>query len=123
MYTYPSSMHSYTLIFLLAMHVAGVKFCVEMINYGFSTYYIDHTVFEVADTVQTIGHGYHDVGALGNKSVIRRYNLRYDLFPASIYRDANNVSSSPVDEYLLFNKEYRCDLCTDLLLRARREPI
>lgn len=82
------------------------KICVEVIDYGFSLYAINHDVYKIlidsVELVQTIGLGSHDIGVLPPKRIVRLYNYSFDKFPTEIYRDTNNYQPVEVDKYLIF---------------------
>jgi hypothetical protein len=79
------------------------KICIETIDYGFSNYIINHTVYGIRPClIQTIGKGHHDIDVLPDELVVRIYDYEFTLFPSAIYRDANNYTGNIVDKYLLF---------------------
>ena len=88
------------MLFLLSLLI---KNCTEIINLGYSSYIIHHTVYDIPfpSTIMTIGHGMHDLGILPVKNYLRLYNYSYDLFPMQLNRDANNPRVLPIDAYLI----------------------
>lgn len=87
------------------------KTCIEIIDYEFSLYTINHDVYGIdippLNLTQTIGYGSHDVGALPPERVIRLYNYPFDKFPSDIYRDANNLKPVEIDKYLIFENIHK----------------
>src|SRR5271165_6003807 len=76
--------------------------CSEYIDYGFSLYTINHTVYPLGAEVITIGIGSSDIGTLPTQLYIRVYNYNFIKFPTEIYRNANGNFSNLMDQYLVF---------------------
>ena len=85
-----------------------VKNCTEVIDLGFSSYTIHHTVYDIPfhSTTMTIGRGAHDLSILPVKNYLRLYNYSYDLFPTRLNRDANDPRALPIDAYLITELEH-----------------
>jgi|SRR5579872_5125876 len=82
------------------------KTCIEIIDFGSSTYTINHDVYGLyihpIYLTQTIGYGSHSLGMLPPERVVRLYKYPFDKFPEEIYRDTNNPQPVEVDKYLIF---------------------